>query len=362
MSKGRIFLERQGSFLQVLACFALFPMFVPRTVAEEKIAVKTDGVEIKFSALTQLWFTTGPIGPDRYRSASIANIGVVTFPGDPHTYKVRRAELQLSGKLEKNKIYWAVMLDPGERPSNPLQDAYVELKYIPRVGFKVGQFKVPTSMETLIPSSQLDFVERAKIIRILSDNRDIGAFFFGDYRNWEWQFGEINGSGQNRPDNDEGKEVFGRLVIKPTQGIQLGSSIHFSAWPDFYRNYLLGTEFKMDSRIFGLRAEAIWSHYDRYIDSVINTPPLLVSRIKWGGYTSLLYKPFQKHQVCIRLEWLDKDSDVGRDAIFLGTIGYNFLQTSRVKWQANFIGQAEQRGNRANRNIYFGVVNLQVSF
>ncbi len=281
---------------------------------------------------------------------------------DFHTYRVRRAELQLSGKIEGERINWVVMLDPGERPSSPLQDAFIELYYIPKVGFRVGQFKDPTSMEALTPSSQLDFVERAKIVRTFSDKRDIGAFFFGNYKYWEWQFGEINGKGQNTPDTDEGKEAIGRLVIRPTQQVHLGGSINFSGLPDFDNNYFLGAEFRVDSRLLNFRAEALWTHFAHFIDSVINTPPLLVGWIKWGGYTSILYKPFEKHQIGLRFEWLDEDTRVGRDVTFLATLGYNFLQTSRVKWQANFIGQAEQRRNQANRNIYFGVVNLQVSF
>ena len=217
-------------------------------------------------------------------------------------------------------------------------------------------------METLTPFSQLDFVERAKIIRIFNDNRDIGAFFFGDYKFWEWQFGEINGSGQNTADNGVAKEVIGRLVVKPTQHTHLGGSLRFFTLPNFDENFRLGAELKIDSHLFGFRAEALWERYSHFINALINTPPLNVDRMQWGGYTTLLYKLFEKHQICFRFEWLDEDTRVRRDAIFLATIGYNFFQTSRVKWQANFIGQAEQRGNRANLNTYFGVANLQVSF
>ena len=348
----------------MLLISVLIVAFAVPAFSEDTIAIKTDGVEIKFNTLTQFWLTTGPMGPDTFTTGTTPNIGVgrLTPSEDPHTYRVRRAELRFSGKIEGERINWMVMLDPGERPSDPLQDAYVELKYIPKMGFRVGQFKVPFSMETLTPSSQLDFVERAKIIRIFSDVRDIGAFFFGDYKYWEWQFGEINGEGQNTPDDDDGKKVFGHLVVKPTSLIHLGSSIYFSGLPDFNNNFRLGTELKIDTHLFGFRAEALWERFGHFADSLINTPPLYVGLMQWGGYTTLLYKPFEKHQVCLRVEWLDEDTDVGRDATFLATIGYNFFQTSRVKWQANFINQTEQRGNRSNHNIYFGIVNLQVSF
>lgn len=353
--------KKEVAFLPVLLISVLLVVFAPPVFSEDKIAVKTDGVEIKFNALTQIWITG-----NFQRPRSLSEV---------HTYKLRRSELSFSGNIKGAKVHWFVMLDPAERPTSPLQDLYVTLRYVPKTEFRAGQFKIPFSTEGLTPSGQLDFVERTKIVQTFANSRDIGITFHGKFRYWEWQAGEFNGNGQNATDNNGMKDFVARVLIKPVHNVSFGISGHYGSITDFIYdskkntirngyNHLYGVAsvMEVDLRKVKFVAEAIWRRDDssKFVD-----PPVIVTTVqkkRWGGYSSLIYRFIEKHQLGTRFEWFDPKTDIGRDAIFIGTLGYNFLLSEHVKWQINLWSQVEQRGNLDNTNTYFGAINLQISF
>jgi len=323
-------------------------------LAEEKVALSANGVEIQFGALAQIWGTV-PFSKE------------FTFGQSPNamTFKLRRSELKFSGKIEGEKIGWLVMLDPASRPSEPLQDLYISLNYIPKTEFRFGQFKLPLSMEGLTSTGQLDFVERALVVRTFSDRRDVGAMLSGRFSRWEWQAAAFNGNGQNQTDNNNWKDLFGRVVIKPIPEIAFGGS---GAWGKTtyggfsgplanYNVFRAGGELKVDYGNLGLRSEIIWGRANRPALVGIST-----SRDQWGGYATLFYRLLQKHQLGTRLEWFDLNPYVTRTAIIIPTFGYTFLLSAHAKWQLNFQSQIQRRGQLENQDIYFVLTNLQIGF
>ena len=321
--------------------------------SQDKIAVKTDDVEIKFNALTQMWLTS-VFGREK------------PPPDEWHTYKIRRSQLQFSGYIDKNKFKWLMMVDFSADQENPLQDLYVELSYVPKITLKAGQFKPPFLMENLTPDNQLDFVDRSFIVRTFADVRDIGFILYTKLKHFEAYAGEVNGTGPNTSDWGGDKDLIGRVVIKPVNGLTFGASSYLG---DFYSSdfVTMAGEMNFVYENFGLRTETIWIREDTSIIRAgtlsLRFPIILKKNVdRWGGYATLLYKLLEKHQLGVRFEWLEPNNGNSRDARFIITVGYNFFQTHRVKWQANIQSQVEQQGIRANRNIYFGVVSLQVSF
>ncbi len=329
--------------------------------AEEKVSISTNGVEIKFNALTQIWFS------ENFQSARTA--------ADIHTYRLRRSELKFSGKIENEKVGWLMMLDPAERPSSPLQDLYVDLRYIPKTEFRAGQFKIPFSMEALTSSGQLDFTERALVVRTFANKRDIGAILSGKFKRFEYYFGEFNGTGQNTSDNNPAKDVVARIVVKPATDLAFGGSGYWGSVNgntvrngriafDYQDLWRAGTDLRFDYHRVSFRSEAIWARSDStFLTGSIRNPRVEIVRKKqWGGYSSASLKFFKKHQFGIRLEWFDPNTNIGRDVTFISTLGYNFLQTPRLKWQINLQSEVLQQGLAENNKLYFGVINLQVSF
>jgi hypothetical protein len=88
------------------------------------------------------------------------------------------------------------------------------------VDITVGQYRLPIGYESYNSSSKLLFPERAPIERLYGDRRDIGLRLekkIGDYVGY--YAGIWNGSGQNRLDEDQGKDGGIRLEIYPIKGL-----------------------------------------------------------------------------------------------------------------------------------------------
>ncbi len=342
--------------------FILFLVILPASLsADEKVVLTTNGVEIRFGALTQFWGTTS-FSKER------------TFGSDPITFKLRRTEIRFSGDIDSSKIGWLVMVDPAERPESPLQDVYVNLNYIPKMETRLGQFKIPFSMESRTPSDQLDFIERASIIRTYADRRDIGIMLSGKFTSWEWQAGAFNGNGQNITDNNNFKDLAGRIVVQPANSFHIGGSGYWSKKPffDYYYfpprkqdldSFRVAGELKIDYKNLDLRAEAIWAA-DEYLSfSFPRTTRKTSFSYKWGGYTSLHYRLLNKHQFGLRGEWFNPRISSRRDETFFTTIGYDFFFAPRAKWQINLQSQVYRRGTLLeNLDIYYVLTNLQISF
>jgi len=107
-----------------------------------------------------------------------------------------------------------------------LQDAYILYHgVVPHHDFMIGQFKPFFGEEGIRSSGQLDFVERS-LIGITGDARDLGASVLGKWWDdrFQYQLGIFNGAGnfygsagqyQNRSDDNDEKDLYGRLFVRP---------------------------------------------------------------------------------------------------------------------------------------------------
>jgi phosphate-selective porin OprO and OprP len=128
-------------------------------------------------------------------------------------FLVRRARLDVSGRAFR-WIDFKVEADFTEGVS--LKDAYLDFRFLPEVRLRGGQFKVPFSHEELTSSRFIDFVERS-IINELAPMRDVGVMLHGELFGGVlgYNLGVFNGSGEDTADNNDGKDVAGRLVLAP---------------------------------------------------------------------------------------------------------------------------------------------------
>ncbi|HUO99944.1 MAG TPA: porin, partial [Gemmatimonadota bacterium] len=107
-----------------------------------------------------------------------------------------------------------------------LTDGYVDLEFDPRFELRTGQFKVPFDELEFISSRELPVIERDGLPRgaagftpnsLLDDlgynSRDIGVRWSGSWDRWSAAAGVFNGSGDNEPDIDDGKQLAARLTI-----------------------------------------------------------------------------------------------------------------------------------------------------
>ena len=144
--------------------------------------------------------------------------------------KVKKAELKFSGSVIEN-TRWAVMADPAKSTSiaptsstdnKILQDLIWGWSPYENFEFVVGQFKVPNSGQSLEPSGDLIFAERAMSIRAFSDYREPGFMMSYKWNDFKFQTAATNGGGNNVSDTTNSKDITARVDYKFSDSLKFG--------------------------------------------------------------------------------------------------------------------------------------------
>ena len=112
-----------------------------------------------------------------------------------------------------------------------LKDGYLNIHYVPWAEVKVGQFKPPYTWENLQSHKYLDFVDRSIAVNNMrKPSRDIGVMLHGKLldNRLKYQLAVLNGSGENKGDDNDAKDIAGRLALQPFRGEENGilSKLH----------------------------------------------------------------------------------------------------------------------------------------
>jgi hypothetical protein len=167
---------------------------------------------------------------------------------DSSTFELRRVRIGARGELTPT-VGYAVLYDGAE---SALKDAYgtiQRLGFLPGVELRFGQWKTPFGYENPLSDTQMLWVNSSYVVQALArgssvngrnaadlyanpDARDIGAGFLGRWGQGgplgaELAVSVVNGSGPNRKDDLDSKNVWGRAGLTsktPLGTIKVGGS------------------------------------------------------------------------------------------------------------------------------------------
>ena len=190
--------------------------------------LKVGDGELRFGLLLQPWYVYDS-SPEGTSTSYLRNVTGYS------TFTLRRAEIKLSGKITPS---WGfeVMVDPAKTQAftaggvpvtddKVLQDLAVTFLGVKGQEFSLGQKKITITEEGLRPSSQLDFVERARITRAFSDRRETGFFYKGEFGKFVGAYASLtNGTPSNVVNYDKALFAAARVDIKPMAGLLVGAS------------------------------------------------------------------------------------------------------------------------------------------
>jgi phosphate-selective porin OprO and OprP len=144
----------------------------------------------------------------------------------PDTFLLRRVRPIVEGTVWGNFDY-RLMLDLGSGNVNSstafnnaiLDDAYVNARPFKQFQIQVGKYKSPIGLERLESAADLNLIETGFATE-LTPNYDLGASIHNGYftNPLGYSIGIYNGAtdgGSSDQDNDEGKDVVGRLFAQP---------------------------------------------------------------------------------------------------------------------------------------------------
>jgi phosphate-selective porin OprO and OprP len=160
--------------------------------------------------------------------------------GVNNAFDLHRARLDAKGNITDQ---WSYEVYSEFAGSAKLIDAYTAYKFADYLKFTAGQFKLPFSAESLVSDSQLEFIDRSQGVEALvsrskdvignSNGRDLGVQVSGsfakvnDHYLFDYAFGVFNGAGYNvTADNNNHKDISGRLVVHPIKDLEFGGSIY----------------------------------------------------------------------------------------------------------------------------------------
>ena len=155
-----------------------------------------------------------------------------------NSFDIRRLQIDARGSIMKNLDY-TIKVEFAGVPK--ILNANASWSPLNELRIRVGEYKIPFSLETAYSSELLEGPENSQIVdqlvfykdpitKIESNGRDIGAGLYGGffkkkgYSILDYDFGVFNGNGINVKDNNTKKNYVGRLNINPIKSVTISGS------------------------------------------------------------------------------------------------------------------------------------------
>ncbi len=323
--------------------------------------------------------------------ANLSEKGELYEGNNASTFRMRRVRLSVDGNLSKTVSYKI----QGDFVRGPmLVDAFLKYKPINEFAIQVGQFKTPFTIESPINPVNLEIFDYGEVIQKLggySDvcgikaiGRDIGVMASGDlfpmkdkgFSLVSYAIGVFNGNGVNVVDNNNRKDLVGRLEIRPgLKDLTLSGSCYYG----MYMGIDDTDEVATGNTNFGHGARNRWSAGAQYNDGTIivrgeyingETGYQIGSVDSYGnpftdnrflhsnGYYAVAGYNFslgrdksQKLMPVVRYEHFTKDSDIIDGGTNWYTAGINYWPMKSVNIKLDYSLVQKENGDNSHRVV-----------
>lgn len=297
-----------------------------------------------------------------YRSDS-SDLSSQTVPANKvdNEFRVRRARIDVKGNLSEEIGYRVNANLDGPSPASgsatvKLWDGYITYKAHPAALITFGQFKYPFTLEGLEGTPDRIPVLRAESINDIASKlgtqggsfRDIGVQLNGGYKealNLKYGLSIINGKGINSGDNNNDKDLAGRVTISPLGDLNLGISAFTGKGQDETQAfevkesaYGVEAEYAMKKLGLGFRGEYVaakWKNFD------VSTSKAASGKTQKpnGWYLQAAYRlpPIPVLQLMARYEDYEKDSDTKESHLKTTTVGTTYYFKGKTRITANYL-------------------------
>jgi hypothetical protein len=291
------------------------------------------------------------IGPSKLTLWGYAQTGYTlknTAGVTTNALDITRIILMAKGELTK-KLSFFIMYDAVK---SELHEYYAEYAFSPALKVRIGQYKQPFTLESIISPTILNNISYNNSVLYMAGiatdpcqgnhvGRDAGIMFTGDvvnYKTWKlinYSIGVFNGPGMNKKENNTQKDVIGMLNVTPWQGVMLSTS------------FLLGTGHAESDSPYG--AFVTGDNYKRTrwaIGTEIKTKPLYArSEFMVGNdggiHSTGYYADFEAHvlpkfDIVADYDYLKKNNDLGSSEVHSYMAGFQYWIYKRCRILSQF--------------------------
>ena len=290
-----------------------------------------------------------------------------------NTLRMRRVRLSVDGNLSKT-VNYKIQGDFTRSPM--LVDGFVKYKPCNEFAIQVGQFKTPFTLESPINPVNLeifDYGESVKGLTGYSDvcgvgslGRDLGIMATGSlfpvegeegykYSIVDYSVGVFNGNGANQLDNNNRKDLVGRLEVHPgLKVLTLSGSYYYG-------------KYNKDGVYYGIRNR--WTAGMQYNDGkfllrgeyisgatgIQTYHPEDLGYFNSNGYYGVIGYNFQageqKIMPVLRYEHFTKDASIAKGGTNWYTVGINYWPLKSVNFKLDYSLVQKEAGENSHRVV-----------
>lgn len=293
-----------------------------------------------------------------------------------NTLRMRRVRLSVDGNLSKTVSY-KIQGDFSRSPM--LVDAFIKYKPCREFAIQVGQFKTPFTLESPINPVNLEIFDYGEAVQQLVGykdvcgvgalGRDLGVMATGSlfpvegeegykYSIVDYSIGVFNGNGANQLDNNNRKDIVGRLEVHPgLKDLTLSGSYYYGKYTkddnvNCARNrWAAGAQYN-DGKLV-LRGEYI-SGKTGYTTDIPEDLGYFNSNGYYGvvGYNFALGKDkSQKLMPVFRYEHFVKDASITKGGTNWYTVGLNYWPLKSVNCKLDYSLVQKEAGDNSHRVV-----------
>ena len=276
-------------------------------------------------------------------------------------FRVRRARIDVKGEVTDEIGYRVNGNFDGPSPASgsasvKLWDGYVTYKVRPFANVTVGQFKFPFTLEGLEGTPDRIPVLRAESINDIAAKlgtqggsfRDIGVMVSGSYKDalgLGYGVAVINGKGINTGDNNNDKDIVGRITISPISGLTLGGSYYAGKGQDETATlevkesaYGVEAEYTLKDLGLSLRGEYVTAEWENF-NVATGAAAAVFKQEPSGWYLQAAYKlpSLPAAQLMARYEDYEKDSNTVDSHLKTTTLGTTYYLKGKTRISANYL-------------------------
>ncbi len=285
------------------------------------------------------------------------------------TFAFRRARIGVRGRVYDDFSYY-LMLETspfiGGVGSAYLMDAFITWDKYDWARVSIGSFKQPFGKEVTTACSKLTTIDRAIVSdQLVAPQRDYGMAVFGGnkYTKFEYAVALMNGRGLNVKDNNNKKDIIGRLTYKVTNFMTIGGSFRLG-YPnnDSDTRTTVGAEFLLNFDNLHIQGEYIYDEgdYNRAAGGGCGSEPMVLGNRRDGAYGMVWYDTKWDVQPVFKYEFFDQDLDI-KDLGYSErmTLGVNYFFNDKIRLQLNYQANIETYINMDNDKF---LAQIQVVF
>ena len=285
------------------------------------------------------------------------------------SFAFRRARIGVRGRVFEDFSYY-MMLETspfiGGVGSAYLMDAFVTWDKFNWAKISVGSFKQPFGLEVTTACNALTTIDRAIVSdQLVAPQRDYGVMVLGGnkFNRLGYRVALMNGRGLNVKDNNNKKDIIGRVTYKVLDFMTIGGSFRYG-FPnnetDTRTTYGGEVLFKFNN--LHIQGEYIYDEgdYNRAAGGGCGSEPLELGAKRDGAYGMVWYDTKWNIQPVFKYEFFDQDLDI-KDIGYSErmTVGINYFFNEKIRLQVNYQANIETYINIDNDKF---LAQIQVVF